>query len=167
MRSPPQACCGQRAPAQPPALSGFRRIKVDLDVDTLTSVKPLIAEAFELAVAPESLAVCSENSAIITSAFSELRAGDIRSDQTVPLSQLGLKRGSFIYAAWPESSDEAPAVAAPAPETAGVGASAAAAAAPGLRDAQPVKGATCVNCTCSPGPVPSPALTMMRPSQDV
>lgn len=77
-------------------------MKADLTSSSLNSLKPIVVESFSLSCSPEDVLLCHENSDIINSDFAALTTADVTTEQAVPLSVLGLKRGSFIYAAWPE-----------------------------------------------------------------
>ena len=133
-----------------------RRVKADLASSTLSSLKPLVVESFSLSCSPADVLLCHENSDIINSDFAALTLADVTDKQAVPLSDLGLKRGSFIYAAWPEEDVDistAPAVPLSGSHTAPpAGASerktphdTADPVAFGMRNAAPVAGATYVD----------------------
>jgi len=91
--------------------------------------------------------MCHENSDIINTAYAALSPADVTNLQTVPLSNLGLKRGSFVYAAWPEDcidDDLSEQPIASDSSTAEAGRSESKAADPvafGIRNAAPVAGA--------------------------
>ncbi len=125
------------------------RVKVDLATCTLTSIKPLVVESFALSCSPDKVLLCHENSDIINSDFEALSVADVTAQQSTPLAALGLKRGSFIYAAWPEEQTHSEAPVASGVAEVSVGASESKAesdpVAFGIRNAAPVAGAQYVD----------------------
>ena len=123
------------------------RVKADLASATLQSLKPDVVAAFGLTISPSEVLLCHENSEIINTAYAALAPADITAAQDTPLAELGLKRGSFIFAAWPESKASGRPATSPRVVSQIADSESKAEVDPkafGLRPAAPVTGAACV-----------------------